>query len=480
LQQPWRWFALTLWVLACPLRAQETPLAAFEQMEILYFNRATIDLSPLGKQKLERLMQAKDKEGVWAIGIPQNHGASEQVIQGRIRVIVSALLEQGIVGVQTLRLPPVNRDAFDPMVLGRLRGAGAPLPEEDPNADEMAAQPAAKAVPRQKIPAASPVVTPAPPPGPSRVAGPLRTAWGLSLASRTYAVQTPSTTRIEATPYQVLGVDGALASGTFQLEAAYAKTFRNAFSVKEQADPARNLDVSDAATSAYERAELSLGFKGSAVPIQVSFGEDRQSVAAVLPLGALVLDQAGDGWVSIVDGVRYAYRTRVQSIGLDWWFGDDRTAARTYALGAYTHRTEKPFSVREYGPFENQILYQASYRTVGLHGRIQGDPFREGLHLDDLELKVGRASGLSLVDKYHLLGAGVADRGFQEASLRVAPRYLAALSRGVFLRITLDLEYVSTGSAKLDVVGGAGQRQLMGLYGNRFAGGLKVALGFRN
>ncbi|WLT32487.1 hypothetical protein [Geothrix sp. PMB-07] len=468
--------------MASPLEAQDIPITVLTQQGILYFDRNTTELSPLGREKLGNLIREWGKGGVWVIGIPRNSGASDAVNQGRVRTLVSLLMEQGIIGVRTQPVPPVAHDAYDPLVIGKISQASTEVEaakgDIDPNEDDPTPRPMPPQT-VQKVPPDPPTVE-AVPPAPSLMAAtaPSWVALSAQVAYQSASVATPPTVRMEASPYPVVGVGVVAVPGALRLEAGYAKSARNAFGVKEQGEPDRKLDVSDASTTFSEQVSFSLGLTQGFLPLQFSYVDEKQSLTAVLPKGALILDRAGEGWVSLVDDVRFAYRTRVKSSGLDWRFGDSERDARTYWLGFYSDKTEKPFSLYESGAFENHVLYTATYTVTGLRVRIQGDPFREGLAFDDVELKAGRAKNLELLDKYHLLLAEVTKQGFNEASLRVSPRYLTSFGKRGFVRFSLPLTY-TLNTAKSQTTEGAGYTQLTGLYGNRFTAGVRLEVGFR-
>lgn len=491
MQLPRPLFALSMWAAACAVGAQETPVA-MARKEILYFDRNATELSPMGRRKLEDLIREWGKGGVWVIGIPRGGGASDAVTQGRVRTLVGLLEGQGILGVRTQTVPPMARetyDRYDPLIVGKASqvdpGAGAGAADVDPNEDE----PAPRPVPpenqpsgtQQKVPPVQPeaeAALPVPSP-PAPASNPGWVALSALVAYQNASAATPPTARVEASSHAVVGLGMVAAPGALRLEAGYAKSARNAFGVKEQGEPSRSLDVSDAATAFSERASFTLGLTQGFLPVQFAYVDEKQSLTALLPKGTLILDKAGEGWMSLVEDVRFAYRTRVKSAGLDWRFGDAERDARTYWLGIYSDKVEKPFSLYESGAVENHVLYTAAYTTTGLRARIQGNPFREGLAFDDVELRAGRAKNLELQDKYHLLPADVTKKGFTELSLQAGPRYLAPFGKSGFIRISLPIAYTVNSAKSQTSTGSAGYAQLTGLYGNRFTAALRMEVGFR-
>ncbi|MBI1753509.1 MAG: hypothetical protein HY014_03585 [Acidobacteria bacterium] len=489
MQLPRPLFALPMWAAACAVGAQETP-AALARKEILYFDRNATELSPMGRRKLESLIREWGKGGVWVIGIPRGGGASDAVTQGRVRTLVGLLEGQGILGVRTQAVPPMARETYDPLVIGKASqpdpGAGAGVAADvDPNEDE----PAPRPVPpedqpsgtQQKVPPVQPEAEAAPlvPSSPASAPAPGWVALSALVAYQNASAATPPTARVEASSHAVVGLGVVAAPGALRLEAGYAKSARNAFGVKEQGEPGRSLDVSDAATAFSERTFFALGLTQGFLPLQFAYADEKQSLTALLPKGTLILDKAGEGWMSLVDDVRFAYRTRVKSAGLDWRFGDAERDARTYWLGIYSDKVEKPFSLYESGAVENHVLYTATYTATGLRVRIQGNPFREGLAFDDVELRAGKAKGLELQDRYHLLPADATKSGFTEASLQAAPRYLAPFGKSGFVRISLPITYTLNTAKSQTATGSAGYAQLTGLYGNRFTAALRMEVGFR-
>lgn len=456
------------------LRGQEVRLSAFEHQETLYFNRGSIDLSPVGAGKTRQFVQAFGPTGRWVIGIPRNHGASEQVLRGRIRTIVSALMDLGVVGVQTVAIEPVAREGFEPMVIGKLNGD--PWAGIDPNDDEPRVVP-----PPTKVPPPRPVTAPKPEPMPPFTTPPSPAPWltvSGSLEGQSLQVEKPPTATIDAKPYEIVGLQVNLAPKSMAFELGYSATVQNLFAANQQAEPTTRLDTSSSATHFYGCFRVAVRFEESPVPIQLSFQDETSATTAILPKGTLLIDRQGSAWVSLVDGVDFAYKHRNRSYALDWLFGGSEPAGLGVSLGLHLDRIERPFSVLESGSYSDGIIYAANHDSTGIHASLRQSPWQEGLHFGAFELRLGHSSGIHLVDRYELLKMDVSKVPFNDFKAAFTPYYLHYLGSQGFVRISLPLEYTKSTFKNL-VVNSNGDGQLGGLYGTTQRYGIKVDLGLR-
>ncbi|GLH73854.1 hypothetical protein GETHLI_23560 [Geothrix limicola] len=477
--KPWRTFTLAAWTLLGPVRGGEAPLTTFERMDTLYFGKGSVALSPLGLEKLGQFVQAWGKTGPWAIGIPRNHGASEPVVQGRVQALIHALAEQGVVGVVTLATEAVPRDGFDPMLVGKLKAD--PFAGVDPNEDQPqapAVQPVEPVLPSAPAPVPAPASEPAParPKAPVPAPRPSSVPWWAiqgSVETRSSQPAQPPTVRLDAKPSQVLGLGLNLWGDWGQIDLGYSKTAQ-----AEQSEPTNRLDVSTQATTFYRQWRLGAQFKGAWMPIGISYEDETAATTAVLAKNTLIVDRNGFAWVSLMDGVNFAYKRRDQTFALDGQFGR-KTQGLKLAVGLQIDKIESPLNVTEFGSYSDHMLFAAKYDLVGVHASLQGDPWREGFHADALELRVGRATGIHVVDQYRLLNVDVAKRPFNEAMLRFAPYYLGFVGRSGFVRITAPLAYTWNSFKPVTVLQANGDGQEVGLYGTRSSFGLKLDLGLR-
>ncbi|HJV48710.1 MAG TPA: hypothetical protein VJ549_05500 [Geothrix sp.] len=484
--KPWRTFTLAAWTLLSPARGEDAPLSTFERVETLYFSHGSVSLSPLGLEKLGQFVQAWGKTGPWAIGIPRNHGATDAVIRARVQTLLRALADQGVVGVQTLSTEAAPRDGFEPLLIGKLKAD--PWAGVDPNEDQPqppAPRPLEPVPPPAQVPtpAAEPVPTPTPTPIPAArpstrppSTGPSPLPWWAfqgSVETRSSQPAQPRTARFDAKPCQVLGLGLNLWRDWGQVDLSYAKTAQ-----AQQSEPTNRLDVSSQATTFYQQGRLNLVLKNAWMPVGFSYEDETAATTAVLAKNTLIVDRRGSAWVSLMDGVNFAYKRRDQVFALEGQFGVKHSGLKLL-LGLQIDKVESPLSITESGSYSDLMLYAASYDLVGFHASLQGDPWREGFHADALELRFGRASGLHVVDQYRLLNVDVSKRPFNEAALRFAPYYLGFLGRNGFVRITVPLAYTWNSFKVLTVTQANGDAQEAGLYGTRSSFGLKLDLGLR-
>lgn len=459
---------LAIWALACSLQGGDLPLATLERREVLYFKRGTIELSPLGLEKIGQFVQAWGPSGQWVIGIPQGSGASDQVIRGRIRTIVSALIEQGVVGVQTVEVPPLPAEGLDPMLLGVLKAD--PWKGVDPNDEE---HPPAPPVEPQPTP---PPLRPAPSVLPPRPDHPW--ALGGSLEGTSMPVEKPLVGVLDTKPYLIAGVGVSYTSEAMAFALGYAKTASN-LNRAEQAEPTINLNVSSQATHFFDQLRASVTFKQGFVPIQVSYADETQATTATLAKNTLLIDRNGFAWMTILDQVPFAYRLRHQTLAVDWQIGEGWSGGRRLSFGLHTEKVERPLSVLEFGSYQNAILYAANYDLVGLQASFHSDPWRAGFHADALDIKFGRAQGIKVNDPYQILTMDVANQGFNELSVAYTPSYVATLGAHGYVRFVLPLAYTKNSSKTTTLIRSNGDGQEAGLFGSSSRVGLRIHLGVR-
>lgn len=494
--KPCRVFPLAIWTCLCPVWGENAQSAPFDRQETLHFKRGSMEWQGNSRERLEHFVRRGGPSGEWVIGVPRNLGASEQVALGRIRMIVGALLELGVVGVRTETLPAVPLGEFDPLILG-VRGV-SPWAGVDPNEDETSARPpvAQPQAPKAPAPVLMPPVLPpqvpkpsAPPekkkePVPAPKPKPMESIarWmhvGGGLAYRGFVLEKPPTAQLEARPYPVLSLFGDASTDVLMVAAEVAKTAYTLSSGKEQADPTNQLDVSRQSTNYFSRLALTANGLPARVPIQVSYADETIASTAVLAKNTLLFDRSGSAWVTLADGINYAYKTRAKTFALDWCGGSLEKGGPILSLGAYFSQQEKPFNVHEFGSVENRFIYTAKFHAAGIHIQVKGNPKHEGLHFGAVEVKLGRATGLSIDDIYQLVDLKTAKTAFNEFELRFDPHYRMNFGTGGFLKVTLPIEYAKDTFKTVKLLKANGDGSEAGLFGTRYGYGLKVDLGLR-
>jgi hypothetical protein len=443
-------------------------------METLYFNRGSIELSALGLEKIGQFVQAKGTSGSWVIGIPRNQGATDQVTRGRIRTLVGALMDQGVVGVQTVYTQPIRQDGFEPMIIGILKVES--FAGVDPNEDQPTAP--TPPTPTKPVPLVRPPVAPGLP-----KAAPLSPGrqWSLGgfVEGMSNQIETPSTATLAIKPYNILGLDVNVSPGSMEFDLGYSKSAQNISSGKEQSEPTNKLDTSINATNYYSQLRVAVGFKSGRVPLRFSYLDETSSTTAVLSKGTLLIDQTGGAWVSIVDGVNFAYKTNRKTYALDWLFGISVGSEPNYTFGIHFDKAERPLSVVEQGTYSNNLIYDAKYDGFGIQGLIRPDPWREGFHFASFEIKAGHSKGLDIIDRYHILNMDVSNHSFNEFNVKFNPYYLGYFGSHGFVRVMLPLEYVSNSFKTQKVTQSNGDSQEAGLFGSGQRYGIKIDLGLR-
>lgn len=490
--KPCRVLPLVLWTSLCPVWGEDAQSARFDRQETLFFKRGSVEWRENSRERLEQFVRHWGTAGEWVIGVPRNVAASNQVALGRIRIIVGTLLELGVVGVKTETLPALPLGEFDPLILG-VRGV-VPWAGVDPNDDGTVPRPPVAPAPLPKVPPTIPPVPPTPKPmvppvkkvevAPLPVKEPvqslarwMRVSGGLEY--RDNVVEKPPTAQLEARPYPMLSLQADASTEVLMATGNFAKTLHTLSSGKEQADPTNQLDVSRQATSFYSGLSLSINGLPARVPIQVSYVDETSSSTAVLGKGTLLFDRSGSGWVTLMDGVNYAYRRRRKEFALDWCLGNLVKGHPLVTLGLYVSNHEQPFHVYEFGSSINHFFYTSKFNVAGLQARLRSNPKLEGFHLGLLEVKVGRSTGLRVVDNYQLLGFDVSKMAFNEFGLRFDPHYMRNLGKRWFVQVSLPMDYSRNTFKTLQSLKANGDGTEAGLFGTSYSIGLKVDVGAR-
>lgn len=495
MQKPWHPFVLSIWTAFCPVRGQDVQPSALDPVEIIYFDRGSSTLSPAGVRKLEQLIQDWKGPGGWVIGVPRNSGVRDQVIQGRIRAMIGVLIEHGIVGIKTISTPPIPRERFDPILIGKRKASSSK--EVDPNEDEPTEEPKRviplqpleagtslrkEEIPRSFEPLAPPRVDGEKPSGKSMEPPSPPVRWVEFNGTYDYKsimINKPPTAKFEMNPYHLIGVNFRFSPNYINIGLGYSKTITTIFSGNEQTDPDRNLNVSDKATNYYSKISLSIHPHNTLAPIALSYHDETYATTAILPLGSLLFDRTGFGWISIVEGVKFAYKMRNQELAIDWRIRDWGLTSPGISAGIHYNKIENPYNIQEFGSNINTIIYAANFNMIGFHGKIEGDPSREGAHLDAIEFKYSHAKGINLLDSYHFLNIDPSKNTFHEIGIKFCPNYLINSKKHGFIRITAPLELSKITSKRVNSINLNGDKQEAGLYGGYFSYGLKIDVGLR-
>ncbi len=490
--KPCRVLPLAIWTCLCPIWGEDAQSVRFDRQEMLYFKRGSMEWRENSRERLEQFVQHWGTSGEWVIGVPRNVEASHQVALGRIRMIVGTLLELGVVGVKTETLAALPLGEFDPLILG-VRGA-VPWAGVDPNDDGAVPRPPVPPAPRPKAPPTVPPVPPPPKPtfapvkkvdvAPAPKKEPIqslarwmRISGGLEV--RENVVEKPPTAQLEARPYPMLSLQADASTDVLMATVAYAKTLHTLSSGKEQADPTNQLDVSRSATSYFSGLSFSVNGLPARVPIQVSYVDETASTTAVLGKGTLLFDRSGSGWVTLMDGVNYAYKRQRKEFALDWCLGNLEKGHSLVSLGLYVAKDEQPFNVHEFGSSINNFIFTSTFHVTGLQVRLKSNPKLEGFHLGRLEVKVGRSTGLTVVDNYQLLGFNVSKRAFNVFGLHFDPHYLMNLGTRGFFQVTLPMDYSRNTFKTQQSLKASGDGTEAGLFGTSYGIGLRVDAGAR-